>query len=497
MASFLRTGFLAVTFGIALGIANGCSSSSDSGLTARSGDGGPDASSFGGVTGGGGSGATGNGGSGATGSGATGSGATTGAGGTSGGGTSGGSGGAIDGGGTSCTADSACTGAAKRCDPALKVCVQCLFDNECAGAERCTAGRCATIPACTNSLDCSAHTDGRTICDPARKICVACAADPDCGPNRVCAVDTCVDSATCTPLPDGGTSAGGACKAGLLCTSAGKCVECVADSDCASGSTCLTGQCRLKCVSDNDCTPHKQLCDFKNGACVDCTADAACAALEYCAAGSCKPDVCAQGVKSCVSGAVIECTANGGGILAPVACTAGKECVKSGTSASCEIPRLPDGGLPLPASCSDGKKNGDETDKDCGGATCKKCGDGALCAVAGDCTSTVCTASCSGVLCFPGTRDKQCRPASCSDRTKNGAETAVDCGGGTCQRCTVGSVCTKNADCETDVCTGGKCAAAACTANQCAACFLTQQACCKPSGLCGCATTFPFPGTCQ
>ncbi len=45
------------------------------------------------------------------------------------------------------------------------------------------------------------------------------------------------------------------------------------------------------------------------------------------------------------------------------------------------------------ASCIDGVKNQDETDADCGGATCPKCIAGKACVAAGDCVSGYCTAN--------------------------------------------------------------------------------------------------------
>jgi hypothetical protein len=231
------------------------------------------------------------------------------------------------------------------------------------------------------------------------------------------------------------------------------------------------------------------------GACVDCTKDAECTALQYCSSGSCKADICAQGVKSCVGNFVVECTANGSGYAAPVECKGAQKCVTSGTSASCEVPKLADGGTPPPATCSDKQKNGDETDVDCGGS-CPPCADGKVCGVPADCKSDVCQQSCA-LICLPGTH-KTCRPSSCNDGVKNGSETAVDCGGADCQRCAVNDACKQNSDCETDVCASGKCQAAQCTAAQCPSCFLpTDAACCKSNGLCGCKATFPFPGTCQ
>lgn len=49
------------------------------------------------------------------------------------------------------------------------------------------------------------------------------------------------------------------------------------------------------------------------------------------------------------------------------------------------------------ASCADGTKNGDETDLDCGGSACPKCGDGASCLSGSDCTS----GECDGGVCAP------------------------------------------------------------------------------------------------
>jgi hypothetical protein len=374
--------------------------------------------------------------------------------------------------------------------------VACLFDNECTGLARCVAGTCQAPTSCTTSLDCK-NLGTTTICDDVTKSCVQCADNADCSQkNQVCAANVCVDSGKCTP-GDAGASSGPQCKPGQVCSPAGECVECVADKDCTGGNHCFSGTCRTPCASDNACLAKNQLCDKTLGACVDCLNDKGCDTLQYCKAGSCVADVCAQGVKSCVGNSIVECTANGDGILPPVACADGTQCVKSGTNATCEVPTLPDGGKPPPASCADGKKNGTETDVDCGGA-CPKCADGLLCGVATDCTSGVCEAACTGLLCFPGTRDKVCRPAQCSDGVKNGAETSIDCGGADCSRCAVGDTCKANADCQSNICTGGKCVAAACTADQCNPCLLpTDAPCCTSNGLCGCATVFPFKGTCQ
>ena len=105
----------------------------------------------------------------------------------------------------------------------------------------------------------------------------------------------------------------------------------------------------------------------------------------------------------------------------------------------------------MDASCSDGVKNGNETDVDCGGS-CKPCGDNLGCNGAVDCTSGVCD-----------TNAKICTPPSCTDSVKNGAEVDVDCGGSTCPACGVGRACTAAMGCASGVCTGAQCQAPSCT----------------------------------
>lgn len=48
--------------------------------------------------------------------------------------------------------------------------------------------------------------------------------------------------------------------------------------------------------------------------------------------------------------------------------------------------------------------------------------------------------------------------ASCTDQAQNGAETDVDCGGGTCTKCGSGMMCTIDDDCRSGSCASDKCA---------------------------------------
>ncbi|MBI5525509.1 MAG: hypothetical protein HY897_04180 [Deltaproteobacteria bacterium] len=78
----------------------------------------------------------------------------------------------------------------------------------------------------------------------------------------------------------------------------------------------------------------------------------------------------------------------------------------------------PDAGVEL---CDDGKKNGNETDTDCGGPCCP-CPDGKNCISGNDCVGKSCKAG-------------KCQAPSCGDGTKNGQECGVDCGGPCSAQC--------------------------------------------------------------
>jgi hypothetical protein len=47
--------------------------------------------------------------------------------------------------------------------------------------------------------------------------------------------------------------------------------------------------------------------------------------------------------------------------------------------------------------------------------------------------------------------------ASCTDGIKDGTETDVDCGGGVCAPCASGKACLTNSDCMTMFCNAGIC----------------------------------------
>ena len=108
----------------------------------------------------------------------------------------------------------------------------------------------------------------------------------------------------------------------------------------------------------------------------------------------------------------------------------------------------PDTFMP-PAGCSNGMKDGTETDSDCGGSVCPKCANGRTCVFASDCASAYC-------------KDLVCAAPSCTDGAKNGTETDVDCGGTCTARCVDGLSCGAGADCASGICSTGKCVPVSC-----------------------------------
>jgi hypothetical protein len=147
----------------------------------------------------------------------------------------------------------------------------------------------------------------------------------------------------------------------------------------------------------------------------------------------------------------------------------------------------------------DGVKDGTETGIDCGGGACAPCADGQGCKLGTDCTDRVCDPTA-----------KTCAAPSCSDGFKNGTETDVDCGGATCDglghACAVQKVCGANTDCLTDLCTNGLCqfaaAGAACASNaqcangDCVSGFCCNTACTGTCMACSAALTGGSNGTC-
>jgi hypothetical protein len=137
-------------------------------------------------------------------------------------------------------------------------------------------------------------------------------------------------------------------------------------------------------------------------------------------------------------------------------------------------------------------KNGPESDKDCGG-TCPKCLDLLHCGSNADCLNNLCFGS------SPGT----C--VSCSDGTKDGNETAKDCGGFNCNAlgltCGAGLTCSGAVDCTSNPgCTGSSYTAPATCSGVCVAGTVTDcsglgQVCNPLAGCVACNAPSDCPAT--
>ncbi len=273
---------------------------------------------------------------------------------------------------------------------------------------------------------------------------------PDPGP----ALETCPDgtvSAHCAPATCNDKQKNGA-ETDVDCggPTCGKCAAdqaCVAGSDCGSG-LCMAGVCRTAPVpscTDGVKNGTESAVDCGGPTCPLCALGKTCIAGSDCASATCSvglcaapPAICTDGIKNGTETAV-DC----GGTTCPKcaignACLAGSDCV----SATCTF------GLCVtpPPTCTDGIKNGAETDVDCGGPTCGKCALTKMCLAGSDCVS----ATCSGGRCVTP-------PATCTDGIKNGAETDVDCGGPTCGKCALTKMCLAGSDCVSATCSGGRC----------------------------------------
>jgi hypothetical protein len=101
-----------------------------------------------------------------------------------------------------------------------------------------------------------------------------------------------------------------------------------------------------------------------------------------------------------------------------------------------------------PARCDDLARNQDESDVDCGGASCASCPPGRTCEQNAHCDSGAC-------------QDGLCRAHPCEDGVRNGTESDLDCGGddARCRRCLEGQRCEVDGDCDGAACSNGVCTA--------------------------------------
>ncbi len=296
----------------------------------------------------------------------------------------------------------------------------------------------ALCPTCDNGEMCMVGTDCTSmVCDPGTNTCTGptCTdgvlnqdeTDVDCG-GALC--PTCDDGEMCTDPTD---CTSGVCDPGTLTCAARTCIDGVqnqdeTDVDCGGASCpgCDTGE---DCILGSDCI--SMVCN---------------PGTNTCDAPTCTDVVLNQDETDVDCGGSVCPTCDDGEM-----CDVGSDC----TSGVCDP-----GTLTCSApTCSDGVQNQDETDADCGGATCPACPDGDMCLVPSDCISGVCD---------PGTNT--CAARTCIDGVQNQDETDVDCGGASCPGCDTGEMCNIGSDCLNGVCLMNNTCAAPLTVDASPAC---------------------------
>ena len=259
-----------------------------------------------------------------------------------------------------------------------------------------------------------------------------------------------VTSTTSASGSGGGTTSSSSGTGGSMCVDpvkdcpkpAGECVTAACDGG---------GLCAVKNVAEGGAVTAQTMGDCKK---VVCDGAGATHAIDDNMdvgddSNDCTKDACSAGASTHTPLAIdTVCTSNAGKFCdaagACLECNQGTQCA----SGICQASKC------VPATCTDLVQNGAETDKDCGGAACNKCGTAKKCLVALDCADGVC----DGTL--------HCAAPSCTDTVKNGTETDIDCGAtcGAGKLCGTNKICATGADCTDGVCDGTlHCAAATCT----------------------------------
>jgi hypothetical protein len=314
-----------------------------------------------------------------------------------------------------------------------------------------TFNPCATVT-CTPLDGC--HVAG--TCNPASGVCTnpyavdgtLCSYAP--GPGT-CHTGSCTVS--CTDGVHDGTESDIDCGGGT-CPTCSTGARCSVDADCQSmGCTTSTMRCASTQCTDGHRDGSETDADCGGGTCLTCAVGRVCARASDCASNACDSVSLTCVATQCTDhqkdGAETDVDCGGGTCST---CAVGLRCLVNGDCASnaCDATTL----TCVASQCADHRRDGVETDVDCGGGTCPACMTGRTCAINADCATNACDAT-----------TLQCDASQCADHRRDGAETDVDCGGGTCPACVTGSMCVVNADCASSACDA---TTLRCDANPCA-----------------------------
>lgn len=210
---------------------------------------------------------------------------------------------------------------------------------------------------------------------------------------------------------------------------------CSINADCAS-ETCFGGTCQATRCDDRTQNGMETGVDCGGPDCDPCGLGQGCdtqddCAMGMCTGGFCVADHCFDGERN-ASESDVDCGGSDCGPCGPgLACRVTTDCAMG----TCED------GFCRTIACRNGVLDAGEVDVDCGGE-CVGCDDGTTCTIGDDCFS----GRCEGAIC-----------TSCGDGTQNGDESDVDCGGTSCRRCFGGETCMDGSDCTTGMCTDGLC----------------------------------------
>jgi hypothetical protein len=338
-------------------------------------------------------------------------------------------------------------------------CGGCANGKKCLGDGDCTSMGCQVtgltcVPQCTDGRKDGLETDvdcgGVNAC-PRCSNTQACMADGDCASNACDAIsNTCIAN-QCLDHRQDGAETDQDCGGGGTCGACGLGKMCKVNSDCVSvGCQVTTLLCVVQCADGSKDGAETDI-DCGGGTCGACGLGKGCHLDTDCTTSACQTtaQVC---VTPCTDGHVdgaetdIDC---GGGTCGP--CGAGQGCKLDTdcTTSACDAVSL----TCAANQCVDHQQDGMETDQDCGGGTCPTCAAGQKCLANADCTSTACDAV--SLLCVAN---------QCVDEHVDNTETDVDCGGGTCGGCAVGQKCLADTDCVIPACDA---VSLLCAASQC------------------------------
>ncbi|HVJ20305.1 MAG TPA: hypothetical protein VM686_33045, partial [Polyangiaceae bacterium] len=308
--------------------------------------------------------------------------------------------------------------------------------NECSWPV-CHDGSCATLNAPQGTFvhfgDAACFS---AVCDGAGELVIVVDTNHQPPVTDDCALRACsaTGEVVVTTAPLGSTCG---VDGGKYCDADGSCVGCLSEVDCDDGEICSQGGCDEASISCSDGHINGDETDIDcGGSCgscgvgKDCWEDSDCTsqACNYYAPQRCVADHCLDQHKDSDE-TDVDC---GGTACAPCIgfayCAVDADC----TSGECHDSF----GFCLPDHCTNQVMDAGEMAVDCGDTGCYGCALGSPCATNAGCLSQACDAI-----------SLTCIADHCEDHHHDADESDLDCGGATCAGCTVGKKCVSGSDC--------------------------------------------------